>query len=156
MISQLPNAENCVGYEGPFQSMEKVNALADWRSVLQSQWHPACWGYAMTEQSSTSFQDPTLYSPIFTGYSELQTPSCAVCHVPGCHAHPLYQYSLCDVDAEVDRLVCGEKKMESVKMKTIWAHTVCGNAVLSRINQLIGHLQSQFVEYVLYIFYYIF
>lgn len=79
-IQHLPGADFFKGYQGCARQNLARNVVED-ESVLKSQWHPACLGYAMEETGAAS--DVTRWSPIFMGYSDRACEYCEICGMPG-------------------------------------------------------------------------
>ena len=143
-IASLPEARDCVGYQSPFPLNESIQTPIDWPSVLSSQWHPACTDFAMTEREH-SFEDPTVYSPIFFGMSDHPTVSCSVCHMPPSSSCPLRHFDICDVDKSLEDLLT-DGKWNGVKTISLWAHHSCGVFIIKRLSKLIKQLQTHLVE----------
>ena len=79
-IQHLPGADFFKGYQGCARQNLARSVVED-ESVLKSQWHPACLGYAMEETGAVS--DVTRWSPIFMGYSDRACEYCEICGMPG-------------------------------------------------------------------------
>ena len=145
-IASLPGASECKGYECPLPLDSCIQNPIDWYSVLFSQWHPACRDFAMSEQNH-SFVDPTIYSPIFFGMSDLPAVSCSVCHLPPTQSNPIQSFSLCDMDASLHDLL-NDGKWNGGTTTTLLAHSSCGAFIVKRTQEMVKQLRVKLVEYV--------
>ena len=108
----------------------------DLQAVLQSQWHPACHGYSMTEREDAETPpDPSVTSPIFFGFSEETTLVCEVCGLPATTTHPLESFSTCDVQRSLEEL--REGKEPELAPKETTAHASCRRAMLRQLQETI-------------------
>ena len=135
-LSKLPGIEQCANYEGPEVEEEELTETEDLQAVLQSQWHPACHGYSMTEREDAETPpDPSVTSPIFFGFSEETTLVCEVCGLPATTTHPLESFSTCDVQRSLEEL--REGKEPELAPKETTAHASCRRAMLQQLQETI-------------------
>ena len=146
-ISELHGVALCSGYEGPLIPPEKVSDFADWETVMASQWHPACCGYAMNpdgENINTSLKNPDIMNPIFLGYSQETALCCDACGLPATKTDRLSPLSICDVDMCVKNLL--ENGSTEVIMRERCMHTNCSQMTLRRLQEKIKSIKRELLK----------
>lgn len=149
-ISELPGVKMCCGYEGPQIPQERVSDVADWKTVMLSQWHPACKGYAMnligneTNSGIDSTVNSSIMNPIFFGFNQDQELCCDVCGLPALIQEPLTNITVCDIDNCVQNLL--ENGSTEVRMRELCVHTTCSQMELRRVQENIKGAKRELMK----------
>ena len=145
-ISELHGVNLCNGYEGPLIPSENVSEYADWETVMVSQWHPACSGYAMIPTGEIPGQqwDSEVLNPLFFAFSQNTTSCCDVCGLPGTVTDRLSLVSVCDIDESVKTLM--DRGLLNVTMKSGYMHSCCCQMTVRRLQEKIKNLKRELLK----------